>query len=293
MLSKVKYRFLRALWSLVLHNKALRAALRLSTSSKFRTGKAHELPNSLVVSLTSYPKRYSTLDLTIKSLLDQEVKPNLIVLWVTDKDLLQLPDKILRLQSDIFCVKECFRDIKSYKKIVPALELYPSATIVTADDDVYYPPSWLGSLVTISQSSSDAIVCWRAHSPRYHEDGRLKPYKEWEWNTALTNAGAGTLFPTGVGGVLYPPGSLSPKVADIDTFMSLAPHADDVWLFFMGHLAGSDYRRVDGDFHLLTWPGSQSSSLMQQNVGKDENDLQIQALEKHFGTIFTLADRID
>lgn len=250
----------------------------------YRQGRPHGLATLLIVSLTSYPKRYPTLDLTIKSLLDQSVRPDQIILWLSQSEYDALPHSVMALQSAAFGVRVYPPDLRSYVKIVPTLQAFPTATIVTADDDVYYPTDWLEGLVRVAGHNPGAITCHRAHRPTYHPDGRLRPYAEWVWN-APAQAEPESLFPTGVGGVLYPPGSLDPSVVDASIFMALAPHADDAWLFFMGHLAGSRYAKVPGDFHLLTWPGSQATSLMRQNVDNNENDRQINTLEQHFGII--------
>ncbi|MFC3215790.1 hypothetical protein [Novosphingobium panipatense] len=51
----------------------------------------HGLAGELVVSLTSYPVRYATLHLTLKSLLRQQTVPDRIVLWIADGDVAALP----------------------------------------------------------------------------------------------------------------------------------------------------------------------------------------------------------
>lgn len=256
--------------------------------TSFRPGEVHGLPGKLVVSLTSYPKRYPTLDLTLKSLLDQDVKPDLIVLWLTPDEHAALPASVTSLQSPALEIRLYPHDLRSYAKIIPSLEAFPDAYIVTADDDLFYPPHWLGALTRRVTSAGPCIVCHRAHRPTYYPDGALRPYADWVWNTPALPERA-SLFPTGVGGVLYPPRSLHPDVLDSATFLALAPHADDVWLFFMGHLAGSRYEKVPGDFHLLVWPGSQATSLMEQNVDNNQNDAQIKALEQRFGLVEEIA----
>lgn len=40
-------------------------------------------------------------------------------------------------------------------------------------------------------------------------------------------------FPTGVGGTLYPPHALPPEVHNQEAYMTLSPHADDVWFYAM------------------------------------------------------------
>jgi len=102
----------------------------------------HPLPGQLIVSLTSYPPRFATLDKTIKCLLRQTVKPDAIVLWIASGDRSKLPDAVTRLERDGLTIA-CCDNLRSYKKIIPALERYPNAFIVAADDDLYIWPTWL------------------------------------------------------------------------------------------------------------------------------------------------------
>lgn len=92
------------------------------------------------------------------------------------------------------------------RKLIPALELWPDAWFVTADDDVYYPPDWLEQLV--GQARRGTVVGTRVHLAPLDPSGRLTPYGSWTMATHLLRAPSADtrLFPTGVGGVLYPPG---------------------------------------------------------------------------------------
>jgi hypothetical protein len=63
------------------------------------------------------------------------------------------------------------------------------------------------------------------------KDGQLQPYTTWlhafEEQVGKPSA---SLLPIGVGGVLYPSGTLNEEVSNIDAFIALAPHGDDLWL---------------------------------------------------------------
>ena len=118
---------------------------------RIREQRPHGLQNSVVVSLTSYPPRFPYLDKTIKSLLDQSVKADHTLLWIAVDDIEHLPEAVRSLTSHGLQIKTC-EDIRSYKKIIPALEAFPEATIVTADDDVYYKPDWLEGLVELHKA---------------------------------------------------------------------------------------------------------------------------------------------
>ncbi|TPG16499.1 glycosyltransferase family 2 protein [Sphingomonas koreensis] len=242
------------------------------------------LPQDLIVNLTSYPVRYPTLAATIRSLLDQSVRAERTVLWLGWDNIDALPEEVLALRDRGLEIRGC-EDIGPYTKLLPALALWPDAFLVTADDDVYYPPDWLLGLCATYDPASPAIVAWRAHLAKVDALGRVAPYAEWEMATSRTRAtDAGTgLFPTGVGGVLYPPGSLPAQVLRRDLFQALCPRQDDVWLYWMARLKGTPQVRVAKMLDLIEWPSSQSVGLRVDNVGADGNDRHIRAMEEVFG----------
>src|ERR1700733_9463682 len=65
-----------------------------------RPGKPHSLPGKLIVSVTSFPPRFGTLALALRSLLRQTVTADQTVLWIVHKDMPLLPRNVLALQSD-------------------------------------------------------------------------------------------------------------------------------------------------------------------------------------------------
>jgi hypothetical protein len=261
-----------------------RALKALSRFPRHPDAPRHGLPADLVVSLTSYPPRFPTLHLTIKSLLDQTVRPDRIVLWIASEDWDALPGSVTALQGERFTVRT-YDDMRSFKKIVPALIHYPDAFILIADDDVFYPPSWIGGLVDAHDPCHPAILYYRGHRIVYGADGALAPYRRWqrEVNDNECLLPSTDVMPTGVGGVLYPPGSLPAATVDVPLFKQLSPTCDDSWLYFMWRGNGWKARRVPGEkLRVVTWPDTQEQSLMTFHRGgkKDEH---LRALSDHFG----------
>ncbi len=261
-----------------------RAYAALAFFPRHRRARRHSLPGELTVSLTSYPPRFPGLAATLKSLLDQRVKPDRTVLWIAEGDFAQLTPAILALQDHGLQILRC-EDLRSYKKIVPTLEQWPDSFIVTADDDIYYPPDWLEGIVEHFDPEAPAIVCRRAHRPTRQADGTMRPYAEWdtEFIQAPSDPAREDLMPTGIGGVLYYPGVFAKQVTDVNAFRQHCPSADDLWLYWMARMNGARYQQVGGPFLQISWPHSQRHSLAQVNVGHGENDRQVRALEACFG----------
>lgn len=256
----------------------------LARFPRYRHAPRHALQGELTVSLTSYPPRFPGLPYTLKSILDQQVKADRTVLWIAERDFAALTPAILRLREHGLEILAC-DDIRSYKKIVPTLRRWPGSFIVTADDDVYYGPDWLASMIDRFAPSAPAVVCRRAHRPTRLPDGRMRPYAEWdaEFIQPSGEAAREDLLPTGIGGVLYYPGVFASQVTDVATFSELCPSADDLWLYWMARMNGARYQQVGGEFLQISWPRSQRHSLARTNVGEGENDRQMHALEARFG----------
>jgi hypothetical protein len=248
-----------------------------------KAGKAHGLPGELIVSLTSYPARFDTLHLTLGCLLDQSVKADRTILWLANGDAEQLPISVRRLEKHGLEIRN-WDDLRSFLKLVPALQIFSNAFIATADDDIYYPRRWLERLAM--ESEEGVITCHRAHRMKRTPDGRLQSYLEWDFAVEDKRARKPStdIMPTGVAGTLYPPGSLDGRVLDRDLFLELCPSGDDLWFAWCARMARTKFKQVGTKYRLITWSGSQDTSLWADNQ-TGGNDRMIRALEDQLGLL--------
>ena len=192
--------------------------------------------SNLIVSLTSYPKRISTVSQTIESLLAQSCIPEKILLWLSVEEFPQkekdLPLDLMQLVGERFQIEWCADNIRSFKKLIPALRRYPEALLVTADDDICYPEDWLGKLYDAYCAAPQMIHCHRAHRVKVRS-GSVFPLN-WKAIYGVKPAFC-NLLTTG-GGVLFPPHSLHADVCDEKIFSNLCPHHDDLWVWAMAIL---------------------------------------------------------
>lgn len=242
-------------------------------------GRANGLNCPLVVTVTSHPPRFGALLFTLRSLLTQKVRADRVILWVAPEARPQLPVEVADL-PDLEVRESC--DLGPYTKLIPALDLCPDACLVTADDDTYYRPTWLGQLASAWDGTSRHIPCHRAHRILHGADGLPLPYACWEAEIDGPVSGE-DIFATGVGGVMYPPGSLPLQTADVELFRRLAPRTDDLWLHVMARMAGARVEKVGRHRPLLTKPNSQAAALAVTNVDGGENDVSLRRLIAHFG----------
>lgn len=259
-----------------------KTALNLIKVNGPKSVRKHNLPNKLIVSLTSYPARFDQLPLTLLSLIQQTVKPDNILLWIAYEDKSELTSDI-RLFEDLG-VEICFcEDLKSYKKIIPTLKKYPDSYIVTADDDLYYKKNWLEELLSSWDGNNKTIVAHRAHRVKFNGSGDIKPYREWGWEYKKDNKASDYNFPTCGAGALFPPNIFHEDVLEVNQFQKLAPTADDVWLYWMSRLNGAKIKVANNPQPLVEWPLSKQNNLWQENILGGKNDEQIEHLIKSYG----------
>jgi lipopolysaccharide biosynthesis glycosyltransferase len=234
-------------------------------------------PRGVIVSLTSYPARIGTAHVTVKSLLSQTYQPSAVVLWLAREEFPggenSLPKELLELRSSGLSIQWC-RNIKSYKKLIPALKAYPDSVIVTVDDDIVYKPTWLEQMIASYIQYPDSVHCCRAH--KILLDGeKFTSYRRWPRNIKNPTPSYQSFF-TGCGGVLYPPSSLHSDVMNEAEFTALCGSGDDIWFWSMAVLNGTKIRVVqDKDFALEFTPESQEVALWRSNDVGGENDAMI------------------
>ena len=199
--------------------------------------------HEIIVSLTTFGKRIYDVAFTIESIMQQSMKANRIILWLDYSfEGKRLPQFIQYQQKRGLEVAYC-KDLRSYKKLIPALHRYPDAAIITIDDDALYEPDLLERLIVPYLEDSQYIYCHRFHKMSFDENGQILPYLQWQWH-CKDDTPSHLNFPTGVGGVLYPPHSLDDEVINEDVFMDICKYADDIWLKAMAIKKGTLVKKV-------------------------------------------------
>lgn len=253
-----------------------------SSISNVSNKRGHSLPQKLIVSLTSYCKRFDTLHLTLNCLLNQTVKADRIILWIAESEKNIVPDNVIKFISHGLEIKYC-KDIKSYKKIIPTLKDDPNSFIVTADDDLYYAEDWLENLIGAWNGDYKVVVAHRAHKIILDKNGLPVPYKEWGWEYDVSNDISSLNFPTSGAGVLYPPHCFYHDIINEELFSELSPGTDDIWLYWMCRMNGVKVKVVGKKMELLEWEGALAQPLWHDNLLNGGNDKNIKKMLKHYG----------
>jgi hypothetical protein len=198
----------------------------------------------VIVSLTSFPAAIPYAKVAIKSILTGNTLPDKVILYLTFSQFKdnKIPLEITALANNnpLFEIRDYSEDIRSYRKLIPALKDFPNDIIVTVDDDVRYHKNMLRDLIYLHKQIPDVIIANRAKKIKLNA-----PYRQWKkyrWYHFFTNRLNFSFknIQTGVGGVLYPPNSLNQDMMDSDIFKEIAATTDDIW-FWAAAVANGTY----------------------------------------------------
>ena len=243
----------------------------------------------IVVSLTSYPARFNTLHLCLKSLLHQSVKPDKLILYLdltVDKN--KIPRKILALKKKGLIIKNICNDIKPHKKYFYAMQEFPDAVIVTADDDIIYDFHWLESLWNSYKKYPNAISARRVHLITRDQNKKAMPYNSFVFECEAFREPSSELLATGHSGVLYPPHlfHLEKNYFKEENIKKYCVNADDIWLKFIELKENIPVVFAPSEFSKplpIQNESLKNTALQNKNVLENQNDIAIKNCESFFG----------
>lgn len=255
---------------------------------KVNTIQPAENQEIIIVSLTSFPARIESIHHTIKTLLNQTVKVNQIILWLAEEQFPDqiLPESVMNLQNYGVTVRFC-DDLRSHKKYYYAMLENPDAIVITFDDDVIYPENTIEKLLKKHMEYPNSIICNTGRWVTFGVDDNANSYLEWSKVFPPNyNKDSFRIVPIGVGGILYPAHCLFDDVFDKEKIKELAFYADDLWLKCMAVLKGTKSVRADNFNKTLTSVHIKNNrTLMSINVQQSNNDLCYKKLTEKYPQI--------
>lgn len=245
--------------------------------------------HEIIVSLTTYEPRLYDVYLAIESIMQQTLKANRIILWLSDSLKHEQLPATLKLQCQRGLEIKYCKDIRSYKKLIPSLRSFPNDAIITIDDDLIYHIDVLEKLIKNYLNDPQYIYFNRGCRISLKQNNLL-PYLEWkectDFNISVLN------FPTGGAGALYPPHIFNEEIFNESVFMKLCPYGDDIWFKAMALYNEKFCRKVFthdklGDDFLCN-PNIQDCALHLINNGQLQNDVQIKAVFEKYDLYSTI-----
>ncbi|MDA8566784.1 hypothetical protein N9K89_04560 [Schleiferiaceae bacterium] len=238
----------------------------------------------VIISLTSFPGRIKDVWLVVECLFRQSYKADRIILWLSSKQFqdAKIPQSLIDQKSRGLEIRFVEDDLRSHKKYFYAIQEFSSSILITVDDDVFYHKDVINTLMSAHTLHPNDVIANRAHKIRFEKNGKIRPYRKWVINCKSPNSSF-LHVPTGVGGVLYPPNSLSLDLLDVNVFKQLCFHADDLWLKAGSLLTNTKVfitKKYRQEF--ITVGETQRIKLVASNSLGGENDIQFRNVCEFF-----------
>ena len=237
--------------------------------------------SEVIVSLTTHGKRIYDVHAAIESIMQGSVKPNRIVLWISEDYRKTILPLTLQKQTKRGLEIRYCRDIRSYTKLVPALKEFPDASIITIDDDIIYPHDILECLINAHKECPDCICAnWIREFPRDLGKKYISLLK-WHQPPDFEDISERYFF-EGFAGVLYPPHSLDEEVFNESVFLDICKYADDVWFNAMALKAGTKVKYAWKHYSIDSFINNEDGQCVAlrhlNNEGELLNDVQIKSV---------------
>lgn len=237
----------------------------------------------IIVSLTSFPERINRLWIVIESLLRQQNKPDMIILWLSVdqfSSIQQVPIELIKLQKRGLVIRLCQDDIRAHKKYYYAVKEFYNDYIITVDDDVFYNSNLLSNLIKTRYEFPLAVCCNHAAKIKL-KDGDITTYSSWEDVRTKQNPSS-EIMAIGVGGVLYPPNALHNDAFNIDILKNYCLMSDDIWLNIMERLNGTLVAKTSFDSKYIPIMYRKNINLFSINIGQGLNDKQLRSMREYY-----------
>lgn len=188
----------------------------------------------LTCTLTTFPDRIDTVQYTIKSLFNQSVKPDRIVLWLASSEFenFQFPESINRLQEKGLEIRYCnnYFGHKRYYKMIE--EQKENECIIMFDDDILFPYCLIERLYDKWLQFPDCVICERGQVMTFDGDKILNPGRWSSTSDEGIDKPSYKILASPGGGCLFPPKALYKDANNTDMISKYALKTGDIWLMF-------------------------------------------------------------
>ena len=187
--------------------------------------------NNVIVSFTSYPKRFKYCCKVIDSILQNTIKPYKICLTVFKDEIEYIPEDLQQyIDNNIVELISAEEDLKCHLKYFYVMQKYRNNPIITIDDDCWHLNDMIESLLRVKHKN--CVIARRVHQKTYDKNNIVNPFNMWNHDVHNILIPSFDLFAEGVGGVLYPPNILN-ITDDIIPEIKQCLYNDDVYLNYL------------------------------------------------------------
>lgn len=189
----------------------------------------------IIISLTSYPRRINIVNQVIKSLWNQSVCADEIILYLSQQEFPRrekdIPADLVEMEGkNGFKIEWVEENLKSHKKYYYVLQSKKDDIVITVDDDKIYAKTLIDDLICSYKRFPRAISA-RGARTIVKDNGKLAEYKDWEeCLDVYADMPRMDLCAIGAGGILYPPSCAQERWFHAESIRMLAEDQDDLWL---------------------------------------------------------------
>ena len=105
----------------------------------------------IFVSMTSWKKRINYACDAVRRMKNQTYRPKKIILTLSEDEFplkeKELPENLLKERDNVFEIRWCKENTKTFKKLLPLFYIHPDYWLLTVDDDVDYPKNFIETMV--------------------------------------------------------------------------------------------------------------------------------------------------
>lgn len=235
----------------------------------------------IIVSFTSFPERIRTINKVLDSIINQTVKPDKIILYLSKSEFQNfepLPDLDMYKKNG-FEIHWYEENLKSHKKWFYAFQEYPDDVIITIDDDILYQNTMIETLLKYHKAFPESVITRRAHLITCNKDNSIALYNNWYLECGLyVGVPRMDLFATTGAGTLFTPSLFSEELFNEIIFLHMCPNADDIWLKIMEIYSGIPVVLVERFWNDKVLKDYQKSGLYENYNKNGGNDRQLKAL---------------
>ncbi|GHU58690.1 hypothetical protein FACS1894133_3920 [Clostridia bacterium] len=226
----------------------------------------------IIVSFASMPARVEAAVYVADAMLRQTVRPDMVLLWLTQAEYDEaFADGRYKYEYEVLkqrglTVRICEDNIRPHKKYYYTMREFPDSYVITVDDDAFYGTRLIETLLNSVSKYPDAIsAMWLLDMlPDGNADTvtKIPPYATWhKYLVDIGKPPSHSYCILGVGGTVFPPGCLDPRVFNINSIRKRAITCDDIWLTAMAILRGTKRICAAPDFQFVNIPGSLTTAL--------------------------------
>lgn len=189
----------------------------------------------LTCTLTTFPDRINSVQYTIKSLFNQSIKPDRIVLWLASSEFenVEFPDSIKALQKRGLEIRYCenlFGHKRHYKMTD---EQKDNELIIMFDDDIIFPYYIIERLYNKWKQFPNSVICERGQCIAF-KDGEVLNPGHWPVTSKVgVNTPSFRILASPGGGCLVPPHAFYKDSNVSEIIQKYALKTGDIWLMFM------------------------------------------------------------